>query len=66
MPCPRCQHENPPQAKFCLECGARLAQKCALVLFPEGQERGRRAIERPVEPFRQSRRWPKWHLDEQN
>src|SRR5262245_9235451 len=29
MPCPRCQHENPPQAKFCLECGARLAQKCA-------------------------------------
>jgi class 3 adenylate cyclase/tetratricopeptide (TPR) repeat protein len=29
MPCPRCQHENPPQAKFCLECGVRLAQKCA-------------------------------------
>jgi class 3 adenylate cyclase/tetratricopeptide (TPR) repeat protein len=29
MRCPRCQHENPPQAKFCLECGARLAQKCA-------------------------------------
>jgi class 3 adenylate cyclase/tetratricopeptide (TPR) repeat protein len=25
MKCPRCQHENPPQAKFCLECGARLA-----------------------------------------
>src|SRR4029450_13064854 len=22
MHCPRCQHENPPQAKFCLECGA--------------------------------------------
>jgi signal transduction histidine kinase len=22
MKCPRCQHENPPQAKFCLECGA--------------------------------------------
>ena len=20
--CPRCQHDNPPQAKFCLECGA--------------------------------------------
>ncbi len=20
MKCPRCQHENPPQAKFCLEC----------------------------------------------
>ena len=28
MQCPRCQHGNPPQAKFCLECGARLAQKC--------------------------------------
>jgi hypothetical protein len=23
MKCPRCQHETPPQAKFCLECGAR-------------------------------------------
>ena len=22
MQCPRCQHQNPPQAKFCLECGA--------------------------------------------
>ena len=21
MQCPRCQQENPPQAKFCLECG---------------------------------------------
>jgi class 3 adenylate cyclase/tetratricopeptide (TPR) repeat protein len=28
MPCPRCQHENPPQAKFCLDCGARLVQPC--------------------------------------
>jgi class 3 adenylate cyclase/tetratricopeptide (TPR) repeat protein len=27
--CPRCQHENPPQAKFCLECGGRLAAACA-------------------------------------
>ena len=26
MPCPRCRHDNPPQAKFCLECGAHLAQ----------------------------------------
>lgn len=25
MRCPSCQFENPPQAKFCLECGARLA-----------------------------------------
>ena len=24
MKCPRCQHENPPQAKFCLECGASI------------------------------------------
>jgi hypothetical protein len=21
MQCPRCQHENPQQAKLCLECG---------------------------------------------
>ena len=28
MKCPRCQHENPPNAKFCLECGARLALAC--------------------------------------
>ncbi len=29
MQCPRCQHANPPQAKFCLECGSRLALTCA-------------------------------------
>ncbi len=29
MHCPRCQHENPPPAKFCLECGSRLAPTCA-------------------------------------
>ncbi|PYN40336.1 MAG: hypothetical protein DME00_34695 [Candidatus Rokuibacteriota bacterium] len=28
MKCPRCQHENPPQAKFCLECGARVVLTC--------------------------------------
>src|SRR5256712_6062556 len=28
MKCPRCQHENPPQAKFCLECAAPLAFQC--------------------------------------
>ena len=28
MQCPQCQQENPPQAKFCLECGARLALMC--------------------------------------
>jgi class 3 adenylate cyclase/tetratricopeptide (TPR) repeat protein len=28
MKCPRCQHENSPQANFCLECGARVALTC--------------------------------------
>ena len=28
MPCPRCQRENRPQAKFCEECGAFLARSC--------------------------------------
>src|SRR5262249_25225005 len=28
MQCPRCQHENPPQAKFCLECATPLARPC--------------------------------------
>ena len=27
-PCPRCRHENPGDAKFCLECGGRLALAC--------------------------------------
>ncbi len=25
MKCLRCQHENPPQSRFCFECGAPLA-----------------------------------------
>jgi class 3 adenylate cyclase len=29
MNCPRCQHDNPSNAKFCLECGARLTLLCA-------------------------------------
>jgi class 3 adenylate cyclase len=29
MQCSRCQHDNPPPAKFCLECGARFAVACA-------------------------------------
>ena len=29
MTCPRCQTENPPRAKFCLECAAPLAARCA-------------------------------------
>ena len=28
MRCPRCQHENPTHAKFCLECGARFSAAC--------------------------------------
>src|SRR3972149_3066158 len=27
--CSRCQHENPPQAKFCEECAAPLARICS-------------------------------------
>ena len=26
--CPQCRHENPRDAKFCLECGRRLALSC--------------------------------------
>ncbi|MEZ0335549.1 MAG: zinc-ribbon domain-containing protein, partial [Gemmatimonadales bacterium] len=28
MLCAACRHENPERAKFCLECGARLAVSC--------------------------------------
>jgi class 3 adenylate cyclase/tetratricopeptide (TPR) repeat protein len=28
MKCPRCQQENPPEAKFCLECATPLARRC--------------------------------------
>src|SRR5205823_3696920 len=28
LKCPGCQAENPPQAKFCLECGARVTLTC--------------------------------------
>ena len=28
MKCPRCQHENPADSTFCLECGARLNLAC--------------------------------------
>ncbi|HEX9125541.1 MAG TPA: adenylate/guanylate cyclase domain-containing protein [Methylomirabilota bacterium] len=28
MKCPRCQHDNRPQAKFCEECAAPLARTC--------------------------------------
>ena len=29
MKCPRCQHENPPQSRFCFECGVRLTPTCS-------------------------------------
>jgi class 3 adenylate cyclase len=29
MQCSACRHENPAQAKFCLECGARLVVSCS-------------------------------------
>jgi class 3 adenylate cyclase/tetratricopeptide (TPR) repeat protein len=29
MQCPRCQHENRPQAKFCEECATPLARTCS-------------------------------------
>ncbi len=29
VPCPRCRHENSARARFCLECGQRLALVCA-------------------------------------
>src|SRR5262245_42473326 len=28
MQCPRCQQDNPPHARFCLGCGARLTLAC--------------------------------------
>src|SRR6266498_5659709 len=28
MLCAACRHDNPERAKFCLECGARLAPSC--------------------------------------
>jgi class 3 adenylate cyclase/tetratricopeptide (TPR) repeat protein len=30
MPCPGCGHVNPPGSKFCLQCGAGLASRCAV------------------------------------
>src|SRR6186713_2981229 len=33
MKCPRCQHDNPSAAKFCLKCGAPLDAAAATVGF---------------------------------
>lgn len=40
MQCPRCLTENPPQAKFCLNCGGRLiaaCPRCGTVLPPQAR-----------------------------
>jgi len=53
MWCPRCRHENPDGARFCLHCGAQLAASCAGcgALQPPGArfcpECGRAAVTAP-------------------
>ena len=40
MLCPQCEHENPTEANFCLNCGTRLAKvcpQCQQVLPPEAK-----------------------------
>lgn len=40
MQCPKCQHENPAQAKFCMECATKLelaCSKCGTKLPPEAK-----------------------------
>ena len=74
MQCPQSQHENEPQSKFCVDCGARLARKCpscgielpAGAKFcnerpPDGLHRGRLRDERrgAAPSGRQSRGWPR-------
>ncbi|HET7091025.1 MAG TPA: adenylate/guanylate cyclase domain-containing protein [Anaerolineae bacterium] len=29
MKCPNCQHDNPPEATFCMNCGTKLSRTCA-------------------------------------
>src|SRR5215510_8331576 len=58
MRCPQCQQDNPPQAKFCLECGTRLLLTCAQcgTELPAGAkfclECGQPVGTRPVMPSR--------------
>ena len=58
MQCPQCQQDNPPQAKFCLECGTRLVLTCAQcgTELPAGAkfclECGQPVGTRPVMPSR--------------
>ena len=38
MKCPRCQNENAPASRFCLQCAARISLKCRAYeanLFPD-------------------------------
>src|SRR5215510_14885595 len=40
MRCPQCQHENPTEANFCLQCGNKLTQvcpQCRQVLPPQAR-----------------------------
>jgi len=40
MQCPNCQHQNPPQAKFCMACGTKLelaCSQCGTKLPPEAK-----------------------------
>ena len=40
MKCPKCQYENPPNARFCMECGGKLdnvCPKCGAKLPPEAK-----------------------------
>src|SRR5215475_1104771 len=60
MRCPRCRQDNPAQAKFCLECGQRLAPTCVAcgAALPEtakfcvecGQPVGAAVAAAPAEP----------------
>jgi class 3 adenylate cyclase/tetratricopeptide (TPR) repeat protein len=66
MWCPRCKHENPDGARFCLHCGAQLAASCAGcgAVQPPGArfcpECGRAAVTVPNPAS-----YTPWHISEQ-